>query len=154
MVLAARILTRFTDAMLPTNTVGTNCPDLWVNVTATYLEPNLAHRVHIAGATTPCCGANFIYHIRYRNQGTAPVAGATIEFQHPRRCSIVSITSPCIPPVGYSAFVPNTAGSCEPPFFPSSGRETFTLPTLNPGDNCAIAVKVHLCCNITESCAS
>jgi hypothetical protein len=128
------------------------CPclqDPWVNVTATYPGPKL---VHIVGPNTPCCGSDFVYHINYGNNGSVPVTGAKIQFTYPTICSIVSITSPCIPPVVASPFTPNTTGSCEGPYFPSSGVETFTLPALNPGDHCQIAVKVHLCCGITNAC--
>ncbi len=126
-----------------------DCPDLAVNVTATYPGPKL---VHLVGTDTPCCGADFTYHIHYANNGVLPVSGATIQFKYPQSCSIVSIASPCIPPVTYSAFVPNLTRSCSGPFIPSSGLETFNLPTLNPGDRCTLSVKVHLCCDIMAPC--
>ncbi len=114
------------------------CPcvvDPWVNVTAKYPGPKL---VHIVGPNTPCCGSDFVYHINYGNNGSTPVSGAEIQFSYPSLCSIVSIN-----PSGCSTPISTVS---------SPGLETFSLPTLNPGDQCKIAVKVHLTCDILETC--
>src|SRR6266436_8686012 len=44
--------------------------------------------------------------------------------------------------------------SCSPPASPSPGFEMFTLPALLPNEHCSIAVRVHLCCDISAACAT
>ena len=122
---------------------GADCPDLWVDVQPVYPGPKF---FHIRGPSTPCCGRDFIYNIRYGNNGGAVSAPAMLYFNYSQftggnvpLCTIGNVAATC-------GTVPHLSGG--------PGLEIFNLPALPPYSHCRIAVTMHLACDITTLCAN
>jgi len=131
--------------------LGPQCADLWVSLTTYY--PG-SKTIHGTGASTPCCGTNFIYHIDYGNRSTAslPAAGTIQFFYTTPACTIVGINYSAFP-LGVSALHSANPGAICPPTA-SPLPEVFTLPTLNPGDAGWIDVTSLLCCDGAKLCTN